>query len=139
MKIKVAFATDDGQAFVNRHFGDAAFYDVYEITKTETKLLERIENITEEERQHADPVKAKNITELLKKKGVMVVVSKVFGPNIERIKLQFVCIRVNDEVIAESIKTIQNRIDIIYYEKLLGEKRNILDFRNKNLTNENLS
>jgi len=131
MEFLVAFATDNGKSFMNRHFGDAEFYDIYKISKTETKFLERIENTTEEEKQHADPEKAKGITGLLKKKGVTVVVSKVFGPNIDRIKLQFVCIIDNHETITESIKAIQNKMDVVYYEKLLGEKRNFLDFREK--------
>ena len=30
-KIRVAFATDNGKTFMGRHFGDADFYDIYEI------------------------------------------------------------------------------------------------------------
>jgi len=126
MELLVAFATDNGKSLMSRHFGDAKFYDIYKISKTDTEFLEQIENTTEEEKQHADPEKAKGITGLLKKKGVTVVVSKVFGPNINRIKSQFVCIIDNHETITESIKTIQSKIDIVYYEKLLGEKRNFL-------------
>ena len=126
MEFLVAFATDNGKLFMDRHFGDAEFYDIYKISKTDTKFLEQIENITEEEKQHADPEKAKGITGLLKKKGVQVVVSKNFGPNIQRIKSVFVCVLIKEDMIDEGTKIIQNHIETIYYEWLLGEKRDFL-------------
>jgi len=31
MKLRVAFATDDGKTFIGKHFGDARFYDIFEL------------------------------------------------------------------------------------------------------------
>ncbi len=85
-KIKVAFATDDGKSFMGRHFGDAEHYYIYEIDNNNANFIKKIDNTTEEEKMHADPKKAKGITSLLNEENVNVVVSKVFGPNINRIK-----------------------------------------------------
>jgi len=51
MELLVAFATDNGKSLMSRHFGDAKFYDIYKISKTDTEFLEQIENTTEEEKQ----------------------------------------------------------------------------------------
>ena len=48
-KFITAFATDDGESFIDRHFGDADFYDIYEISESKVQLLKRIDNTTEED------------------------------------------------------------------------------------------
>ncbi len=131
MAIKVAFATDDGKTFMDRHFGDAEYYDVYEIDKDKSKFIKRIMNTTEEDDEniHADPVKAKSVTSLFKDENIKVVVSKIFGPNIKRIKKKFVCILMNDNSISESIISIQNCMNIIYNEWKKGEERKHLNLK----------
>ena len=129
MKFKVAFATDNGKTFMSRHFGDADFYDIYEIDGNKANFIKRIDNtVDEEEEVHADPKKAKGISKLLLNENVNVVVSKIFGPNIKRIKKKFVCIVVRDEKIDESIKKICNNINKIYNEWEKGEERKHLSF-----------
>ncbi len=131
MAIKMAFATDDGKTFMDRHFGDAEYYDVYEIDKDKSKFIKRIMNTTEEDDEniHADPVKAKSVTSLFKDENIKVVVSKIFGPNIKRIKKKFVCILMNDNSISESIISIQNCMNIIYNEWKKGEERKHLNLK----------
>jgi len=117
MKLRVAFATDDGKVLMKRHFGDAMFYAIYEISEEESFFIKRIENTTsEEEIQHADVQKAKGISSLLKQDEVHVVVSKVFGPNIKRIKKKFVPLIVNEPGIAETIKIIQQNYSVVLKE-----------------------
>ena len=116
-KIRVAFATDNGKTFMGRHFGDADFYDIYEIDGNKANFIKRIDNtVDEEEEVHADPQKAKGISKLLLDENVNVVVSKIFGPNIKRIKKKFVCIVVKDEEIEEGINKICTNIEKIYNE-----------------------
>jgi len=123
-KILVAFATDNGKNFIDRHFGDANFYDIYEIGENEANFIKRIDNTVDEgEAVHADPKKAKGISKLLLNENVTVVVSKIFGPNIRRIKRKFVCIVVRDEKIDESMKKICDNINKIYNEWEKGEER----------------
>jgi len=124
MKLKVAFATDDGKTFMGRHFGDARFYDIYELDEDRASFIKRIENtVDEEEDVHADPKKAKGISTLLLDEKVAVVVSKIFGPNIKRIKKKFVCIVVRDNEIDVGLKKICNNIEKIYIEWEKGKER----------------
>ena len=128
-KIRVAFATDNGKTFMGRHFGDADFYDIYEIDGNKANFIKRIDNtVDEEEEVHADPKKAKGISKLLLNENVNVVVSKIFGPNIKRIKKKFVCIVVKDEEIEEGINKICVNIEKIYNEWEKGEERKHLLF-----------
>jgi len=124
MKLRVAFATDDGKNFMQRHFGDARFYDIYELDDHQASYIKRIENTTdEEEGVHADPRKAKGISTLLLDENVTVVVSKIFGPNIKRIRKKFVCIVVRDDEIDVGLKKICDNIEKIYLEWEKGEER----------------
>lgn len=100
-----AFGTDDGIHFTDRHFGDSNRFDIYELSNNEFKFIKQVDNNSIEETTHADPKKAKSIAKLLEEHEVTVVFSKQFGPNIKRIKNNFVCIKVeNDDL--ESIKTL---------------------------------
>ena len=128
-KLKVAFATDNGKTFMDRHFGDADFYDIYEIDGDKTYFIKRIDNkVDKEEEVHADPKKAKGISKLLLNENVNVVVSKIFGPNIKRIKKKFVCIVVKGEEIEEGLNKIYVNIEKIYSEWEKGESRDSLSF-----------
>ncbi len=121
-----AFATDDGTYFVGRHFGDAEFYDLYEISMSEAKFLKRIDNTTdddEDEGKHGDPKKAKGITGILKEEGVTIAVSKVFGPNLKRIKRKFLCIIFREGSINESIGKLQENFSALADEWAKGEER----------------
>jgi len=126
--IITAFATDDGQTFMNRHFGDAKSFNIYEINSTKDTFLKTIPNSIEEEDEdiHADPNKAKGIAGLLKKEQVQVVVSKVFGPNLKRIKKKFVCIITKEETISNSINNIKKNMNLIIEEWEKGETRSFI-------------
>ena len=128
-KIITAFATDDGLIFMDRHFGDALQYDIYEISATEVNFIRTITNTSEEEEIHADPNKAKGIARLLKKDGVQVLVSKKFGTNINRMKKKFVCILMNDKQISDSVTTIQQHFEHIIKELGKGEERHFLNLK----------
>lgn len=132
MKLRFAFATDDGNTYMDRHFGDADYYDIYEISSNEKKFIKRINNTTEDDDEniHADPVKAKSVVDMLKIENIQVVASKIFGPNIKRIKKKFVCVLFNDEHISDSINTIQKNINIFVDEWQKGEFRNHINLKN---------
>lgn len=129
-KIIAAFATDDGQSFMDRHFGDANQYDIYEINSSGATFIKTIKNIIdEEEDSHADPKKAKGIVGLFKKDKVQVLVSKKFGANINRMKKKFVCILMNDRQISESIQLMQDKYETIAQEWHKGESRHFLNLK----------
>ena len=127
VKLKVAFATDDGKTFMSRHFGDAEYYYIYEINKENAEFIKKISNTTEEEEDtHADPKKAKSIAKLLKQEQVQILVSKIFGPNIVRIKKKFVCILIKENSIKNSIDIIKSNFLTIAEEWEIGENRDFL-------------
>ncbi len=124
-----AFATDDGNTFMNRHFGDAQQYVIYKITPTEARLIKAIGNTSEEERQHADPNKARSVGQLLKRDNVQLLASKKFGGNIQRMKQQFLCVLMNDKSIPDAVKRIQQNFDTISQEWAKGEDRHFLNLK----------
>ena len=131
-KFLIAFATDDGKTFMDRHFGGADFFDIYEINKDEANFLKRINNtVDEEEEVHADPKKAKGISHLLMKENVNVVAAKVFGPNIKRIRKKFVCVLMNDATLDDSIKNLCENIESVHNEWEKGEDRKHISLKNK--------
>ena len=124
---KLAIATDDGKSLIKRHFGDADLYYIYDINNDAIKHLKTIKNnVDEEDEVHADPKKAKGIAQLLKKEGVEVVASKIFGPNIKRIIKKFACVIVKRDDMMETIELILQNKEEIKKELDKGENRNPL-------------
>ncbi len=130
-KLRVSAATDDGENFVGRHFGDAKFFHVYDISTSGTEFILSVENKTEEEDGHADPKKAKGVVGILKKQGVQVGMTRFFGPNIKRIKSKLVCILTSRESVSDGLELLQEHFDTVVTEWAKGEDRSILDLREK--------
>ncbi|MBE9511951.1 MAG: dinitrogenase iron-molybdenum cofactor biosynthesis protein [Bacteroidetes bacterium] len=128
--MKTAFATGDGESFTNRHFGDNDYYYIYDISESESRFIKRINNTaaTIKEKMHADPEKAMGITGLLKRENVQVVVSKVYGPNIKRIRKNFVCVIMNNPI-SDSINIIKENFKDISDEWEKGEERKHINFK----------
>lgn len=93
-----AIATDDGTQLMDRHFGDAVQYDIYQLTGTGVLLVKTIVNPFRDDGpdehgsavNHADRLKAGNMKELFLADDVRVLVSRRFGPNIQRMVKNFV-------------------------------------------------
>lgn len=132
MKFKVAFATNDGKNMVNKHYGDADFYVIYEISKGDVVFVEKRENSTTEadERFHGDPQKADKIGKIMQ--GVQVLCNKQFGKNIVNMTKKFVPILFDIDSIDDAIKVIQIRFDEVVEQLEAQENRKHLSFRNKN-------
>src|SRR6056297_3178052 len=110
----IACATNDGQTFVDSHFGDANKYDLYEITEEGVHFLKTVKNHTEEEEGvHADPKKAKGIASLLKQHNVQIGVSRFCGPNIKRVAKHFLPIIISEKQIKEGLFMIMKQFQII--------------------------
>jgi len=122
----IACATDDGKAFISRHFGDAKRFDLYKLEEGQLVFLKSVYNTTEPDNEevHGDPVKAGGIVGLLKEQEVRVVVSMVFGPNIKRIVRHFLPIVMPIDSITEGLKSLKENQKRI--EKLVEDnKKNI--------------
>ncbi|BEP28528.1 NifB/NifX family molybdenum-iron cluster-binding protein [Helicovermis profundi] len=132
----IACATDNGTEFCIRHFGDAIYYDIYEIDSNSIVFINRIENTTEEEKKHADPNKAKGILSILKKENINIAITKVFGPNIKRISKKLLPVISENILIEESLNELQKNYDLLLnilsksnhsYFDLLSNKEVILN------------
>ena len=128
-KLRIATATDDGEHFVTRHFGDADYYDVYDVTPEGITFVLRIENRMGEEEGHADPKKAKGVVGLLKEHGVQVGLTRVFGPNLKRIKSKIVCVLTARDSVASGLEMLRDNFAAASDEWDKGEERNFLDLR----------
>ncbi|MFO7896287.1 MAG: NifB/NifX family molybdenum-iron cluster-binding protein [Candidatus Cloacimonadales bacterium] len=125
-KIIVAFATNDGTRLNDDHFGAAALYSIYEIDSSGYKFLKSLANSTAEEEIHADPKKAKGVSRILRDEKVIVAGSKVFGPNLQRIKQKFVCVFLQNEIIEEAAGKLSENFALIQLEWNKGEARDHL-------------
>lgn len=108
-----AFAADDEKHFTSSHFGDAEFYLIYVINSDSIEFAGRIDNTSIETDAHADPEKAKSVSVIMKNKGVQVLVSRRFGPNIVRVRNHFVPVLVKRAEIEEGIKVVQDNLEAI--------------------------
>lgn len=125
----ISCATDDGINFVNRHFGDAKYYEIYELIDGKFHHIDKVINTTEDEEKHADPKKAKGIVGLLIEKNVNVGLTKVFGPNIKRVKKHFVPVLISVDTIEEGLKLILKEKEVIQKEIDKGENRSHINLR----------
>ena len=132
MELFAACGTDHDDSLVDTHFGDAPKYKIYKITDISHHLIEEIGNETkdiDEEEKHGAEKKAKAITQLLKKKGVQILIAKRFGPNIKHVKLHFVPIKVNCCTADEAVELARLNFERIMHEWEKGESRSFLNLR----------
>ncbi len=125
--MRIAIATKDGRTVCSSHFGDADYYLIYNITESQAVEISKVENISPEEKMHADPEKAKGVGQIMRSQGVECAVCKVFGPNIRRVAKLFVPVLTNEESIDKVIATLQQTLDPLEALVGLGNKAFKLD------------
>ncbi|MBZ4683204.1 MAG: hypothetical protein PWP46_913 [Fusobacteriaceae bacterium] len=127
----LACATNNGIEFVNSHFGDADYFDIYKLSKDGFKKLDRVINSSEEEKEdentHGDPKKAKSLSKLLKDKKVEVMVGYKMGANILRMKKVFVPVLVREINIEKGLRMVQDNFEKVVKELNKGENREYLN------------
>ncbi len=129
--MRLAVATDDGEHFMGRHFGDAEFFEIFEFSESGYEIVGRVNNDLDEEEGHADPRKAKGIAGILREQGVHVAAARVFGPNIKRIKKHFVCVLTGHEKICDCLELLMRDYPEIITEFEKGGERGFLDWRDR--------
>ena len=111
-KLLFAIGTDDDERLKSDdHVGMSKYFQVWIYSNSELVFKESRENIKykeDETRIHGDPGKAKATASALK--GIDVLVGKLFGPNIKRLKNKFVCAVVRKELIDGAIQVIKENI-----------------------------
>jgi len=126
MEFILACATDDKVNFMDEHFGDAEYYCIYKLNSNGYELIETIDNTTEEEEMHADPKKAKSITGMLKNKNVNVVMTRVFGGNVNRITKQFVSVLAKKETLVEALDILVEKTELLKNAYDKGEEKKLI-------------
>jgi len=118
-KLIFAVGTDDEKTIKAKdHFGMSKYYLIYEYSNGELTFKEKRENTKyqeDETRIHGDPEKAKRVTSALN--GVGVIVGKLFGPNITRLKNKFVAVVIREPNIENALESIKDGINEIVEEK----------------------
>jgi len=131
----IACATDGGQHLIDRHFGEAGRFDLYELKSDSVTFLRSVANTVSEEKQHeerhGDPEKAQNIGGLLRPFGVQVLVSGQFGQNLKRVKRSFVPVIVRSFEISEVLQLLQMNFDEIQKQYLRGTEKDHIVLRKK--------
>lgn len=128
VELKIAVASDDGIKLVNRHFGDADRYYIYDLNESKDQLIEIIENPMmdyeeNEEDFRGDEKKAKGISFILKEKRVNGVLGHKIGPNIVNIKKKFVVLVSRCEKVDEALQLVKDNYTKIEKEaQKNGEK-----------------
>jgi len=132
----VACASDDGIHFIEQHFGEAQEYGIYEVNQRGVKLIEVIKNTSEEEEVHKDPKKARQIMTLLMEANVTVGLTKVFGPNISRIREKIVPVLVSCDSIESGLQAIRDNYDLVEEAIHRKENRTHIDLRKRSKSHE---
>ena len=115
MYFKLAAGTDDKKNFTDSHFGESQVFLIYEVKDDKLRLIEERENQKFDEEKHGDEKKASHISAQLK--DVNVLVGRVFGPNIVRIRKKFVPVLSKEKNIEKSL----NELILKYRDKLVAE------------------
>jgi predicted Fe-Mo cluster-binding NifX family protein len=123
MTLKIALATDNGIEFADKHFGEAAEYNIYIIDKNNARYIKTIVNNSLKEKMHADPAKARSIIKILKEEDVQIAVNTEFGPNIKRVKKQIVPVLIKERKLKEALKILVENYSLLLASWEEGENR----------------
>jgi len=127
-KLIIAIGTDDGEKVKSGdHVGMSVYFDVYEYFNGDLNFIERRKNAKykeDESRVHGDPGKAKATSSVLG--NVDVLVGKILGPNIVRLRDKFVCAVVRESLIEKAKEIIKQNINEIIEEKDKEQRKGVV-------------
>ncbi len=118
-KLIFAIGTDDGKTIkADDHIGMSKYYSIWKYSNGDLIFKEKRKNIKykeDESRIHGDPEKAKKVASVFA--GVDVIVGKIFGTNIFRLKIKFVPVVIREQSIKKATEIIKENINEIIEEK----------------------
>jgi predicted Fe-Mo cluster-binding NifX family protein len=118
-KIIFAFAVDQANEFVAKHFGDVDKYLIYEYCNGSFTLLRHQKNLfknSDEDEIHGSSEKGNSIIKLLQDNHVQVLVSLQFGPNIKMVRQHFIPVAIHNNHSKNVIPTLLKNIKWIIDE-----------------------
>jgi MinD superfamily P-loop ATPase len=118
-KLIIAIGTDDSETIKSdNHIGMSKYFQIWNYFEGNLNFVETRENAKykeDESKVHGDPGKAKATASALG--GVDVLVGKMLGPNITRLKKKFVPVVIHEPAIKEAKEIIKDNINEIVEEK----------------------
>ncbi|MBN2455273.1 MAG: 4Fe-4S binding protein [Sedimentisphaerales bacterium] len=115
----VAFGTDDDSTLKSdNHVGMSKYFRLYRFSDSQEEFIEQRSNLKykeDETKTHGDPGKAKATASALE--DVDVLIGRMFGPNITRLRNKFVCAVARKDTIEEAIQMVHENINEIIEEK----------------------
>jgi ferredoxin len=125
-----AIGTDDKEKIKSDdHIGESKYFQIWKFSAKTGKLSfivtrENSKYRENENRIHGDPNKAEATSSVIE--DIDVLVGKIFGPNILRIKNKFVCAVIREPKIKKAIEIIKGNINEIIEEQEKEEKKGII-------------
>jgi len=127
-ELVIAIGTDDGKIIKrDDHVGMSKYFQIFKYSNGEIIFKETKENIKYKEnkaRIHGDPGKAKATASALQ--NVDILVGKMMGPNIVRLKDKYVCVIIREAEIKKVIEIIKKNINEIIEEKNKKQRKGII-------------
>ena len=127
-ELTIAIGTDNEKIIKpDDHVGMSKYFQVWKYSKGELIFKETRENAKykeDETRIHGDPKKAEATASVLK--DIDILVGKMVGPNIERLKNKFVTVIIREPEIEKSLKIIRENLNEIFEEKEKTERKGLI-------------
>ena len=108
----LAIGVNEHKAFSNEHFGESHYFLIYQWNGNAFELVEERLNAKFDEEKHGDERKAQHIMSQLS--DVSVLVAKVFGPNIKKVKQRYVIVISRIDDVQQTVAILNNK-----YEQLM--------------------
>jgi len=126
--IKIAIGVGELDELFNKgHFGESKKYYIYKyyISSKKIELLKSCPNTSPEEKRHADPEKARNVSSIIGE--VDCILAHALGQNIIRMKKKYLILISRSLYITEGLNKIPENIEIILQELAKkSEERKVL-------------
>jgi hypothetical protein len=123
-----AIGTDDNRTIKSDDdVGMSKYFQMWKYSDGNLAFQEKKENLKyreDETRIHGDPGKAEATTSVLT--GIDVIVGKIYGPNIIRMRNKFVCAVIREPEIKKAIEIIKDNINEIVEEYNKKERTGIV-------------
>lgn len=123
-----AIGTDDDKTIKSDdHVGMSKYFQIWEYSRGDLVFKGKRGNVKykeNEERIHGDPGKAKATSSVLA--NIDVVVGRIFGPNIVRLKNKFVCAVIREPEIEKATEIIKENISQVIEEYNKKERKGII-------------
>ncbi len=127
-ELRIAIGTDNGKVIKeDDHVGMSKYFQIWDYSEGKIEFAGTRENskyVEEGGRVHGDHKKAEATASVLA--GVDVLVGKMMGPNVERLKRRFVLVIVREPKIDDALRIIERSINEIFEEKGKTERHAII-------------